>query len=267
MRILFLGDVVGRTARQAILENSMALKEEFALDFLLLNVENAAGGFGITPPIADSFLEAGVDVMTTGNHVWDKREIFPYIEKQERLLRPLNMPEGVPGSGSVIVTNKEGKRLAVANLIGNLFMGASENVFKGLDEVLQQIRLGRDADAFVIDIHGEATSEKMALGFLADGFASLVVGTHTHIPTSDYRILPKGTAYQSDIGMCGAYDSVIGMDKEGVIAKFLGTSAQRFEVAKGEATLSGILVETNDKTGLARSVAPFRRGGVLSPTD
>ena len=266
MRILFLGDIVGRQARNAVLESLTPLRQELALDFIIVNVENSAGGFGVTPDIADEVLAAGADVLTTGNHVWDKREIIAYIDQQERLLRPLNMPEGTSGNGYVIVTNASGKRLAVANLMANLFMSPNDDVFVALDHLLGHVRLGDDADAFVIDIHGEATSEKAAIGLVADGMASLVVGTHTHVPTADHRILPKGTAYMTDAGMCGCYDSVIGMDAAGALGRFRGDKGNRLEVAKGEVTLSGVLVEVDDASGLARTIMPFRRGGLLEAT-
>ena len=263
MRILFLGDVVGRWARQAVLDCIPGLRSGMRLDFIVVNVENSAGGFGVTPDIADAFLEAGVDVMTTGNHVWDKREIFGYIDSQPRLLRPHNLPPNTPGKGVFVASNAEGKRLAVANLQCNLFMRDAEPVFPALAEILEETRLVRDADAFVIDVHGEATSEKNAIGIAADGAVSLVVGTHTHVPTSDHRILPGGTAYQTDAGMCGCYHSVIGMDPEAALSRFKGEDGERLEVAKGEVTLAGLLVETDDSTGLATTVKPFRSGGVL----
>lgn len=263
MRILFLGDVVGRHARQQVIAALSPLRDEFNLDFIIVNVENSAGGFGVTPAIADEFLNAGADVLTTGNHVWDKREIFDYIAGQPRLLRPYNMVENTPGNGVVIVENDKGQRLAVGNMMTNLFMAENENAFVGLENLLAEVKLGRDADALVIDVHGEATSEKTAFGFAADGRATLVVGTHTHIPTADHRILPGGTAYQTDAGMCGDYTSVIGMNKEAALGRFTGQQGGRLEVAKGEATLCGLFVESDDSTGLARSITPFRRDGVL----
>ena len=219
------------------MESLSPLRQELDLDFIIVNVENAAGGFGVTPEIAQGFLDAGADVMTTGNHVWDKRDIIPYIDKEHRLIRPFNMVEGTPGRGVVTVTNAKGQRLAVANLICNLFMAENENVFTALNQILLRTALIRDADAIVIDIHGEATSEKSAIGFAADGRASLVVGTHTHIPTADHRILPKGTAYQTDAGMCGDYTSIIGMDPEAAVGRFMGKPKGRLEVAKGVITI------------------------------
>ena len=266
MRILFLGDVVGRWARQAVLSNLAGLRDGMQLDFIIVNVENSAGGFGVTPDIADEFLGAGADVLTTGNHVWDKREIFAYIDRENRLLRPYNMVENTPGKGVVIVTNDDGKRLAVANIMTNLFMAENPPVFPALAEILNETQLVRDADAFVIDVHGEATSEKTAIGLAADGQASLVVGTHTHVPTADHRIMPGGTAFQTDAGMCGCYHSVIGMDPEAALGRFTGQGGGRLEVARGEVTMAGVFIETDDQTGLARSITPFRKGGLLEET-
>jgi len=263
MRVLFLGDIVGRSGRNAVIEQLPGLRRELALDFIVVNVENAAGGFGVTPAICDDVLAAGADVLTTGNHVWDKREIFDYIANQPRLLRPLNMAEGVPGEGSVTVTNDAGQRFTVVNVITNLFMADYEPVFPAVNAALVRNKLGRDADFIMIDVHGEATSEKMAIGHYADGRASMVVGTHTHVPTADHQILTGGTAYQSDTGMCGDYDSVIGMNKEAATARFTGTDGPRLSVAMGAPTLCGLLVES-DADGRAISVEPLRRGGRLS---
>lgn len=265
MRVLFLGDIVGRSARTAVIDALPGLRDELALDFAVVNCENAAGGFGITPKICDALFAAGADVLTTGNHVWDKREIFDYIANEPRLVRPLNMAEGSPGSGVAQVTNVAGQRLTVINVMTNLFMAPNDPVFPALDGALVRHKLGRDADFILVDAHGEATSEKMALGHLADGRASMLVGTHTHIPTADHHILPGGTAYQTDAGMCGDYDSVIGMGKEAATDRFRGRAGTRLSVALGEATLCGVLVEANSE-GKALSVTPFRRGGQLSQT-
>lgn len=265
MRILFLGDIVGRSARQLVISALAGLREEFDLDFIIVNVENAAGGFGVTPQIADDVLAAGADVLTTGNHVWDKREIVDYIMKEPRLLRPYNMVEATPGNGYFIAENDKGQRLAVANFMCNLFMAENDNVFHGLDAFMSKVKMGRDADAIFIDIHGEATSEKTAVGFHCDGRVSAVVGTHTHVPTADHRILPEGTAYQTDAGMCGDFISVIGMQPEAAVGRFIGKPQGRLEVAKGEASLCGVIIETDDETGLAHTITPFRRGGSLSP--
>jgi metallophosphoesterase (TIGR00282 family) len=263
MRVLFLGDIVGRGARKAVIEQVPALREELALDFLVVNCENAAGGFGVTPAICDDLFAAGIDVLTTGNHVWDKREIIPYIESTPRLLRPINMAEGTPGAGSVCVTDDAGQRLVVINAITNLFMSDYDPVFPAVNGALVRNQLGRDADFIMIDVHGEATSEKIAIGHHADSRATMVVGTHTHVPTADHQILAGGTAFQTDSGMCGDYDSVIGMDKLAATARFTGTNGPRLSVALGEATLCGLLVES-DENGLARAVAPLRRGGRLA---
>ena len=265
MRVLFLGDIVGRSARNAVIDAVPGLRDELELDFLAVNCENAAGGFGVTPQICDALFAAGIDVLTTGNHVWDKREIVDYIAQEPRLLRPLNMAEGTPGKGVVHVTNAAGARLTVINVMANLFMAPNDPVFPALDGALVRAKLGRDADFILVDAHGEATSEKMALGHLADGRASMLVGTHTHVPTADHQILAGGTAYQSDTGMCGDYDSVIGMNKEAATARFTKANGPRLAVAMGEATLCGLLVESGDD-GLARTVAPLRRGGRLSST-
>ncbi len=264
IRVLFLGDIVGRVARHNVIEQAPDLRKEHALDFLVVNCENAAGGFGVTPKICDALFDAGVDVLTTGNHVWDKPEIIPYIETQPRLLRPLNMPEATPGNGVVTHTNEAGKRLTVVNVITNLFMAENDPVFAALDGALVRHKLGRDADFILVDVHGEATSEKIALGNIADGRASMLVGTHTHVPTADHRILPGGTAYQTDAGMCGDYDSVIGMNKEAATDRFTGRGNSRLSVALGAVTICGLLVEADD-TGMAQTVRPLRRGGELVP--
>ena len=265
IRVLFLGDIVGRAARHEVIEQVPALRKEHALDFLVVNCENAAGGFGVTPKICDALFDAGVDVLTTGNHIWDKPVIIPYIESQPRLLRPLNMPEATPGNGVVTHTNEAGKRLTVVNVMTNLFMAANAPVFAALDGALVRNKLERDSDFILVDAHGEATSEKMALGHMVDGRASLLVGTHTHVPTADHRILPGGTAYQTDSGMCGDYDSVIGMNKKAATDRFTGRGNSRLSVALGAVTICGLLVEADDK-GLARIVRPLRHGGELART-
>ena len=263
MRVLFLGDIVGRAARNEVIAQLPSLRGELALDFVVVNCENAAGGFGITPKICEALFAAGADVLTTGNHVWDKREIIDYIAGEERLLRPLNMVEGTPGNGMVQVTNAAGLRLVAVNIMTNLFMASNDPAFTALNDALVRNKLARDAEFILVDVHGEATSEKMALGHYADGRASLVVGTHTHVPTADFRILPGGTAYQTDAGMCGDYDSVIGMEKQAAMDRFLGRGNTRLSVALGPVTLAGIIVET-DNAGLATAVYPLRRGGVLA---
>ena len=264
IRVLFLGDIVGRAARQAVIESVPELRAELQCDFVIANCENAAGGFGVTPPICDGLLAAGIDVLTTGNHAFDKSEISPYMATQPRLLRPENMNAAFPGSGHVIVQNDKGQRLGVMNIMANLFMAENENAFACADKLLAEMPLGKAVDALVLDFHGEATSEKCAMGFHLDGCASMVVGTHTHIPTSDTRILPNGTAYQSDAGMCGDYNSVIGMQKEAATGRFNGKPAGKLAVATGTPSLCGVFVEIDPDTGLANSVRQIRKGGVLA---
>jgi len=266
MRILMCGDVVGRSGRRVITENLPQLRRQLDLDFVLVNGENAAGGFGITPAICDKFFEAGADVITTGNHVWDQNSIRPYFETERRLLRPHNYPAMEPGSGVGIFRDRSGRRVLVMHFMALLFMPPLEDPFAGVETVLADHRLGGTVDAIVMDFHGEATSEKMAMGHVLDGRVSAVVGTHSHVPTADARIFEGGTAYQSDIGMCGDYDSVIGMRKQLSIARFKdGPGAARLEVARGEGTLCAVFVETDDATGLALRVEPVRLGGHLSP--
>lgn len=264
MKVLFLGDIVGRSARQSVIAQLPDIRSELSLDAIIVNCENAAGGFGVTPAICDDLFAAGADVLTTGNHVWDKAEISPYIQKQGRLLRPANMAREFPGKGAVVHHLPNGKRLGVVNVMCNLFMAENGNMFEALDKELDALALGRDADFILVDVHGEATSEKVATGFYCDGKVSCVVGTHTHIPTADHRILPQGTAFQTDAGMCGDYISVIGMDPDIAISRFTGRKSGRLSVATGEPTLCGLIIETDDTSGLAQSVHPFRRDGVLS---
>jgi len=264
MKVLFLGDIVGRSARQSVIAQLPDIRSELGLDAIIVNCENAAGGFGVTPAICDELFAAGADVLTTGNHVWDKAEISPYIQKQDRLLRPANMAREFPGKGAVVHHLPNGKRLGVVNVMCNLFMAENGNMFEALDKELDALALGRDADFILVDVHGEATSEKVATGFYCDGKVSCVVGTHTHIPTADHRILPQGTAFQTDAGMCGDYISVIGMDPDIAISRFTGRKSGRLSVATGEPTLCGLIIETDDASGLAQSVHPFRRDGVLS---
>jgi metallophosphoesterase (TIGR00282 family) len=266
MHILFCGDVVGRTGREAILRHVPRLRDELALDFVVVNGENAAHGFGITAEMCAEFYAAGVDVLTTGNHVWDKRDIIAAIDGDPRLLRPANVPPGTPGRGEAVFALPDGRRVLVVNVMARVFMDPLDCPFIAVGGALDAHPLGREVDAALVDIHGEATSEKMAMGHFADGRASLVVGTHSHVPTADAQILPGGTAYQSDAGMCGDYDSVIGMRKGPAVARFLRKMpGERMEPADGEATLCGLVVETDDATGLARRVAPLRLGGRLAP--
>jgi metallophosphoesterase (TIGR00282 family) len=265
MRLLFLGDIVGRTGRNAVIERLPGLREEWKLDAVIINGENAAGGFGLTEAIFDDVVGAGADVVTLGNHSFDQREALVFIERAPRLIRPANYPKGTPGRGATLVETKGGAHLLVIQVMGRIYMDALDDPFAALERELAACPLGLGADAVVVDVHGEATSEKQALGHFADGRASLVVGTHTHVPTADHQILNHGTAYLSDAGMCGDYDSVLGMDKEEPIRRFIQkTPGMRFEPAAGEATLSGIAVETDDRTGLALKIAPVRIGGRLS---
>jgi metallophosphoesterase (TIGR00282 family) len=265
VRILLCGDVVGRAGRLVVTETLPRLRRSLALDFVIVNGENAAHGFGITETICRELYAAGVDVITTGNHVWDRREIIPYIAEDEKLLRPLNFPKGTPGHGAGIFAAPGGRRILVVNAMARLFMDALDDPFAAVDAALAANPLGT-VDATIVDFHGEATSEKMAMGHFCDGRASLVVGTHSHVPTADAQILPGGTAYQSDAGMCGDYDSVIGMQKAAAIARFVRKMpGERLQAADGPATLCGLVVETDDATGLARRVAPLRLGGRLAP--
>jgi len=265
LRILLCGDVVGRAGRAVVTQNMPRLRRSLDLDLVIVNGENAAAGFGITDKICREFYDCGVDVITTGNHVWDRRDIIPYIAADPRLLRPVNFPKGTPGQGSGVFPTAAGGRVLVVNAMARLFMDALDDPFAAVEAELAANPLG-SVDAVVIDFHGEATSEKMAMGHFADGRASLVIGTHSHVPTADWQILPGGTAYQSDAGMCGDYDSVIGMQKEASIARFVRKMpGERLQVAEGPATLCGLVVETDDRTGLARRVAPLRLGGRLAP--
>ncbi|MEH2511894.1 metallophosphoesterase (TIGR00282 family) [Nitrobacteraceae bacterium AZCC 1564] len=264
MRILFVGDVVGRSGRTVVNDTLPGLIRDWQLDLVVVNGENAAGGFGITETIYQELLDAGADVITLGNHAWDQREALVFIERAPRLIRPANFPPGTPGRGAALVETKKGKRALVINGIGRVFMQPFDDPFSVLDRELNACPLGQAADAVVVDFHGEATSEKQAIGYFCDGRASLVVGTHTHVPTSDHRILPGGTAYMTDAGMTGDYHSIIGMDREEPLGRFLrGYPAGRFEPAEGAATLSGVAVETVDATGLAAKVAAVRIGPLL----
>ena len=267
MKILLLGDVMGPSGRKVIENNLTKLIDEYDIDFTVINGENAADdGKGITKSIAEEFFLQGVDVITSGNHIWDKKEIVEYIDQEERLLRPANLAEGSPGNGYGIYFTKDKKfKVGVINLMGNVFMRKTEDVFETAKKIKEKIILKKNVDFSVVDFHGEITSEKMAIGHFFDGFSTGVVGTHTHVPTADTRILEKGTAYQTDIGMCGDYNSVIGMNKENSLKKFLkDKNAINHFPAEGEGTLSGIIVETNLETGLAKKVARLIDGGSLA---
>jgi len=268
MRLLFIGDVVGKAGRTAVLDRLAGLRTRFSLDCVVVNGENAAGGVGITEKICQELIEAGADAVTLGNHAWDQREALIFIERQQRLLRPANWPPGTPGQGTAIVETKGGARVLVINLIGRVFMGLADDPFAAAEREATACPLGRRCDALIVDFHAEATSEKQAMGHFLDGRASLVIGTHTHAPTADHQILPGGTAFQTDTGMTGAYDSIIGVEKAEPLRRFLqATPSSRFEPAAGEATLCGIAVETDPRTGLAVRLCPLRLGGRLSQAE
>ena len=267
MRILYFGDVVGKSGREPILARLPELRKALKLDFVLACGENAAAGFGITAKICKQFYEAGVDCITLGNHSWDQREMIGYIDGDPRLIRPLNYPNGTPGRGAKVYETARGRKVLVVQVMTRLFMDPLDDPFPALDKVLGQHRLGAAVDAIIVDLHGEATSEKMALGHFCDGRASMAVGTHTHVPTADAQILPGGTAYQSDIGMCGDYDSVIGMKKEIAMPRFIRKMpGERLAPAEGEGTICAIFVETDDASGAALRIAPLRLGGRLEET-
>lgn len=263
LRLLFIGDVIGRAGRAAVARYLPRLRELWSLDFIVVNGENAAGGFGITEAICDEFLAAGADCVTLGNHAFDQREALVFIERQPRLLRPVNYPPGTPGRGANVFTAARGQQILVINPMGRVFMDALDDPFAAIERELGACPLGIGCDAMIIDMHAETSSEKMAMGHFVDGRASLVVGTHTHVPTADAQILPGGTAYQTDAGMTGDYDSVIGMEKEEPLRRFLRkTPGARYEPANGEATLCGVAAEIG-ADGLARLIAPVRLGGRL----
>jgi len=265
MNILLLGDIMGPSGRKAITEKLPQIIKKKKIDFVIVNGENAGdSGVGITKNNFDDFLKAGADVVTTGNHVWDEKETMEFISAEKRLLRPQNLVKGSPGNGYGIYDSNNKKKVAVVNLMGNVFMKKSEDVFVEAKKFIQQIKLKKDADFIVVDMHGEITSEKMAMGYLFDGKATMVVGTHTHIPTADYVIMEKGTAYQTDVGMCGDYKSVIGMNRDNSLKRFLKEpDTKRHYPALGEATISGLLVTADFTTGLAKKVEPIIVGKYL----
>jgi metallophosphoesterase (TIGR00282 family) len=268
MRLLFLGDMVGKTGRTAVWERLPGLIADFKLDFVIVNGENAAGGFGITEDIFRNTLEAGADVVTTGNHVWDQREALTFAPREERFLRPVNFPKGTPGRGSGVFVAKNGARVMVANIMGRIFMQPDlDDPFLSGERELNACPLGEQADVVVIDFHAEATSEKMCFAHFVDGRASVVIGTHTHQPTADHQILNGGTGYISDAGMCGDYDSSLGMDKEEPLNRFLTKVPKgRFEAASGPATICGVGIDISDRTGLTERIAPLRLGPRLEET-
>jgi hypothetical protein len=265
MNILLLGDIVGPSGRKAIIEKLPEIIKKKEIDFAIVNGENAGDmGVGITKKNFDEFMKAGADVVTTGNHVWDEKEAIEFITLEKRLLRPQNLVQGSPGNGYGIFNSKNNKKIAVINLMGNIFMKKCDDVFEAAKKFIEEVRLKKDADFIVVDMHGEITSEKMAMGYLFDGRATMLVGTHTHVPTSDHRIMEKGTAYQTDVGMCGDYNSVIGMNRDNSLKKFLkDPSAVKHYPALGEATISGLMVVADNKTGLANKIEPIILGGSL----
>jgi metallophosphoesterase (TIGR00282 family) len=265
MRLLFCGDVVGRSGREALVAALPGLRRDLVLDFVVVNGENAAHGFGITVKLAEEMFAAGADVVTTGNHVWAQRELITQIGNEPRILRPENFPTGTPGRGFGVFRAANGAEVLVVNLMGRLFMEALDDPFAAIERILGFHSLGARIAAAIVDFHGEATSEKVAMGHQLDGRVSLVVGTHSHIPTADGQVLPGGTAYQTDAGMCGDYDSVIGMTKEESLRRFLTRMPSgRMSPAQGPATVCGLFVETDDATGLALRAEPLRLGGRLS---
>ena len=267
MKILFLGDVVGVSGCSKLLSNLKSEIESKKIDFVIVNGENAASqGVGLTKEICNDFFNCGVDVITTGNHVWDQKEIMQYIDNETRLLRPKNLFEPAPGKGFNIYTIKENIKIGVLNLMGNVFMKKCEDVFEISEKFMKQYKLKQDYDFLVVDFHGEITSEKNAIGHFFDGKASLVVGTHTHIPTNDARILKSGTGYQTDAGMCGDYNSIIGMNAENSLNRFLKKSSTKHFPAIGEATLCGVIVDCNIETGLANNIESYICGGQLKNT-
>lgn len=275
MRICYLGDVVGRSGREAVCDLVPRLKTAHGVHFVAVCAENAAHGFGLTAKIAGEFFDAGADVLTLGNHAWDQREMLAHIDKEPRILRPLNYPAGTPGRGAGVFEAADGRRVAVIQVMGRLFMDPLDDPFAAAAHALDQIPMGEAAQrpagpvhATIVDIHAEATSEKMAMGHFCDGRASLVAGTHSHVPTADAQIFEGGTAYITDVGMCGDYDSVIGMRKDAAIQRFTRKlPGERLAPTGGPSTVCGIIVDTDDATGLATTVHPLRIGGRLAQTD
>ncbi len=267
MRILFMGDVVGRTGRDTLGLRLPGLRKALGIDLAIVNAENASHGFGLGPDMAHALFAAGADVITLGNHAWDRKEIIPYIAQNPRLIRALNYPPETPGGGFVVVEVRGGRRALVLQAMGRLYMDPLDCPFRTTADLLARYRLGATVQAIVADIHAEATSEKMAYAHVFDGQMSFVVGTHTHCPSADAQIFPGGTAFQSDAGMCGDYDSVIGMTKDNAALRFWRKMpGERLGPAEGEATLCGVFVETDDTTGLALRIEPVRVGGRLKQT-
>lgn len=255
MKIIYCGDVVARAGREAVLNNLSTFREQYKPDAIVVNIENAAHGFGATPGICRDFLEAGVDALITGNHVWNQRDLIPFLNDCKKIIRPLNYPDANPGRGFAEINLANGKKLLIIQVVGRLFMEAVDCPVQAVEKVLKSYNLGRNVDAILVDIHAEATSEKLSFGYYLDGRVSVVAGTHTHVPTADARVLPNGTAYITDVGMCGDYDSVLGFDKEEPINRLLHKfSGGRLSPAKGHGSLYGILVETDNASGLAKSI-------------
>jgi metallophosphoesterase (TIGR00282 family) len=268
MKILFCGDIVGRSGREAVLHYIPLLREKFKLDFVVVNGENAAQGFGITRKICEELYACGVDVVTTGNHIWDQKETLSHISEDPKLIRPLNFPKNTPGKGFAIIENAQGKKLMVVNVMGQLFMDSLDNPFHSVETLLGTYKLGQNVDGILVDIHAEANSEKMAMGHFLDGKVTLVAGTHTHVPTADHVILPNGTAYITDVGMTGCYQSVIGMDITVAVERlYKKTRSERLFPADGEGTLCGVIVESDDTSGHAKTITPVRLGGILPQTE
>ena len=265
MRILFLGDIVGISGCSKIMNNLLNQIKKNKIDFVIVNAENAAEpGVGLTKKICEDFFQCGVNVITTGNHVWDQKEIINFIDNESRLLRPRNLFEPAPGKGFEVYTTEKNIKIGVLNLMGNVFMKKCDDVFESSKKFIERYKLKEDYDFLIVDFHGEITSEKNAIGHFFDGKATLVVGTHTHIPTNDARILKNGTAYQTDAGMCGDYDSVIGMDKNNSLNRFMKKDSVKHFPAKGEATLSGVIVDCDIESGLAKKIQSYIFGGQLN---
>tara|TARA_B100000965_G_scaffold290041_1_gene247870 strand:+ start:516 stop:1316 length:801 start_codon:yes stop_codon:yes gene_type:complete len=264
MKVLFLGDVVGKSGVEVIKDNLKNIQKDYQIDFTIVNGENAADGFGITESLCKEFYSNGVDVITTGNHLWDQKEISNYIDKDDRLLKPFNFAEGTPGIGFNTYVLNNGKRIAVINIMGNLFMRSCDNAFFKIEQVLGQLE-DEDLSFIFVDFHAEATSEKMAMGHHLDGRVTAVIGTHTHVPTADAAILANGTAYQTDAGMCGDYDSVIGTQKEDFVRKFATQDNERKKIspAQGPGTLCGVIIESQAQNILAKSIIPIKIGGKI----
>ena len=267
MKLLFCGDVVGKAGRKIVHNTIEVLRQQFDIDIVITNGENAAHGFGITPRIFDEFIKHGTDVVTLGNHSFDKADIFPVLTESDRIVRPLNLPENTIGKGWCVFTTSSGVRVAVVQLLGRVYMRAAEDPFSAIEKWLNTHHKGVDYDVLFVDFHAEATAEKVAMGHFLDGRASVVIGTHTHIPTADHHILPHQTAYMTDVGMCGDYDSVIGMQKESALSRFFSPDRKgRLQPAEINSTFCGVCVDIDEKTGHAVQIFPVRIGNALENT-